>query len=241
MVYGMGRRGKCLFTLAEKKRIVDEAYEAPDLIRPTVSKFGVPPYQIRSWKKVIDNIGNGPILRNRFIHRPSSSRIEHHELYEKLLEFFESERALDRPVGVGTLVQEAVRLRPDLLPGRLPALRQRIERFLRRENLSIRRKTYEAQRTRQSDQEENDFIDAVNQQIVMLKLPACCDGQHRQMSIWTSRLPQHRAGGASAPSASRQQAALIDATYCWVLLLMDASYHRLSFSKGHETVGFVEK
>eukprot|EP00474_Spongospora_subterranea_P005537 CRZ05995.1 hypothetical protein [Spongospora subterranea] len=69
-----------------------------------------------------------------------------------------------------------VRLCPDLLPGRLPALRQRIERFLRRENITIRRKTHEAQRTRQTDDLEIDFLEAVNQQITMLKLCTCWCG-----------------------------------------------------------------
>eukprot|EP00474_Spongospora_subterranea_P005533 CRZ05991.1 hypothetical protein [Spongospora subterranea] len=85
----MGARGKCLFTLAEKKAIVAEAYNSPGMIRLSASKYGVAPCQIRKWKKLFDKVGDGSIQNSRFIHCPSSGRRQHPDLYEGLLEYFE--------------------------------------------------------------------------------------------------------------------------------------------------------
>eukprot|EP00474_Spongospora_subterranea_P005535 CRZ05993.1 hypothetical protein [Spongospora subterranea] len=96
----MGARGKCLFTLAEKKAIVAEAYNSPGMIRLSASKYGVAPCQIRKWKKLFDKVGDGSIQNSRFIHCPSSGRTQHPEFSRKSTGVFESERAPDRPVGI---------------------------------------------------------------------------------------------------------------------------------------------
>lgn len=169
----MGRRGKGKFSLREKNFIVDEAYGSEANVKPTARKYGINSVQIRRWKKVLDKLSPEELRKhgNKSIYRaPSPAVLKDADLYPHLVQFFENERSADRPVNSTTLLYEAIRFKPDLALS-FGALRQRMYRFLIRENLVTRRRTHEAQRTRSSGEVERDFVEQVNGHIAMARLP----------------------------------------------------------------------
>ena len=170
----MGRRGKGTFTIREKKAIVEEAYATTSNVKPTARKYGIESVQIRRWKKAIASIDPTQTIKyaNKLMYRIASpSVLKDADLYPHLMEFFEAERSVDRPVNATTLAYEAMRFKPHLAEIPFQALLKRMHRFIRREELVLRRRTHEAQQTRSSERVEEDFVEQVNQHIAMAQLP----------------------------------------------------------------------
>lgn len=179
-------RGKIVYKLAEKQRIVAEAYAVTGNVKATARKYKIHSQNIRNWKKTITGLTDG-LNKKR---RPSDHAVnlERVDLWSHLLKYFHQLRDRDLPVSVTTLCREARRLEslifchmffrcfcrfdPSFLTGKDPALRARINRFINREGLVHRRRTHIAQNTRHDQTVIDDFIHCVNETIEMMKIPA---------------------------------------------------------------------
>ena len=83
-------RGPCRYNIGEKLVIVREAYEHPNRVYATAKKYGVDLRNIKHWRKLlaVEDIPHTPK-----IHRPVSSiRVQHEDVYQHLLHYFEVER-----------------------------------------------------------------------------------------------------------------------------------------------------
>lgn len=100
-------RGLSRYTLLEKKAIVREAYEQPGRLYATAKKYHVDLRNIKNWRKLLDV----EQLKNcQKMHRPVSSvQVEHQDVYEHLLHYYEVERERSVPVSVSMLIHESLR------------------------------------------------------------------------------------------------------------------------------------
>jgi hypothetical protein len=100
-------RGRCLFNIGEKLVIVREAYEHPNRLYATAKNYGVDLRSIKRWRELLDV---EEIPHTPKIHRlVSSIRVQHEDVYQHLLHYFEVERDRAIPVSVDMLVVEARR------------------------------------------------------------------------------------------------------------------------------------
>ena len=151
----------------EKRRIVNEAYNTPNNIRPTARKYNVQPMQIRRWKKQLDQVGSNPAG----LPKKNHDRILKPQMYNHLLAYYENLRSEGRPVTIQSLVREWKRqIRRDASFNQNVSdndLEKRISRWLKRERITRRRATRVAQRTRWNQLELASWVRYINRKLLI--------------------------------------------------------------------------
>lgn len=81
-------RGKSVYNIAEKQKIVEEVYSAPNLVNATARKYQIHPVQNRNWKEKLINVPNHD--KSNVMYRPKHSiHVEREDVYEHLEKWFE--------------------------------------------------------------------------------------------------------------------------------------------------------
>jgi hypothetical protein len=106
------------YTLEKKRQIVNEAFSAPRMVRPTAHKWSVQPTTTPN------------------------------DLLQQLLPYIEDLRERGNAVSTTTVTLELLRMAPDLLNVAFVPLRRRVLRFLKKHHYTFRVVTHKAQNHR---------------------------------------------------------------------------------------------
>jgi len=129
------RRRKVLFyTLEKKRQIVNEAFSAPRMVKPTARKWSVQPTQIRKWRQQMQQDAALPaypyprtveertivkthkLVKTRNEGRPTTTP---NDLLQQLLPYIEGLRERGNAVSTTTVTLELLRMAPNHLEGSL--------------------------------------------------------------------------------------------------------------------------
>jgi len=176
------RRRKVLFyTLEKKRQIVNEAFSAPRMVKPTARKWSVQPTQIRKWRQQMQQDAALPaypyprtveertivkthkLVKTRNEGRPTTTP---NDLLQQLLPYIEGLRERGNAVSTTTVTLELLRMAPDLLNVGFVPLRRRVLRFLKKHHYTFRVVTHKAQNHRYHAMVIDDWVGHINRLIV---------------------------------------------------------------------------
>jgi len=173
---------KVLFYSLEKKRqIVNEAFSAPCMVRPTARKWSVQPTQIRKWRQQMQQDAMLPaypypctgeertivkthkLVKTRNEGRPSMTP---NDLLQQLLPYIEGLRERGNAVSTTTVILELLRMAPNLWNAGFVPLCCRVLCFLKKHHYTFCVVTHKAQNHRYHAMVIDDWIRHINRLIV---------------------------------------------------------------------------
>ena len=109
LVYIDMGRAKSLYSLEEQRLIVEEAYSAPNNIKPTARKYRFQPIQIRKYKEKLERCSTMDETKYRIIYPQRVRSAEKEGFFEHLKTLIIDLRDRQQAVSIGFLMREARR------------------------------------------------------------------------------------------------------------------------------------
>ena len=172
------------FRLVEKLRIAERAIKI-GWVNPVAWEEGVSPTNVRRWieqrqelQQKVDHYKARKTV-NRFrvnakYNLKSSEGLRDHDIEESLLAFWKERNENNLPCSVWDLVRKWGQMEPELVNVLSNnACRMRMYRFMRRNNLSRRKVTHQAQANDSIQDNVDDFVQYVQMRMKMLGVSAC--------------------------------------------------------------------
>ena len=180
MIANIMSKNKVYLSLADKQKIVGEAYTQLNQIKATACQYRMQPTQICCWWATIHSAGleaNGAVVgtskKNKTLHKGKDTVITQQQ-WTHLFDYFEWLHAEGHIVSVWILAIELCHLDATYIGEPQSMLDQRIRRFLGKNNIDSHRITWIAQNTRYNQVVIDDWVSLVNNSIIASKYSPSC-------------------------------------------------------------------
>jgi transposase-like protein len=181
MVNNIPVKKRRTYTIAQKRRIVAEAYSEPRRIKTVARKYRVQGNQVRSWRVLLElndrqEVDKRVTSKSIRLRGGGRKKVWSPEFIGKIKEYVDGRREQNYAVSMRRSVAEARRVDPvscvDLSYNKISS---RIRRLFENWGITWRRCTHKAQNTRHSDSIVQDFVKYVQEKMKILKIdPVDC-------------------------------------------------------------------